>query len=394
MTAAGTLERTLLAAASGSPVGDTLRDGLRLIRLHLGMSVAFVSEFREGERHFRYVDADDDAPPIREGDATLLSGTYCQAIVEGRLPQLIRNGEHLPALEAIGVTEKMDVRAAITVPIRLSDGTLYGTLCCASSAPDESLRERDVGLMQVFAGFAAQQLERDIASRRESDEKAARIQQILDDERFRIVFQPIVEIASGRIVGYEALTRFAAEPRRSPDIWFAEAAESGLGEELELATIAAALAQLPAIAEDAYLSINVSPSTINSGAIERALRTAPLERILLEVTEHDPIADYDAFRAALAPLRERGLKLAVDDAGAGYASFRHILSVAPDVIKLDTSLTRDVDRDPSRRALAAALIAFARDTGSRVVAEGVETAAELDTLRELGATNAQGYFLG
>jgi EAL domain-containing protein (putative c-di-GMP-specific phosphodiesterase class I) len=124
------------------------------------------------------------------------------------------------------------------------------------------------------------------------------------------------------------------------------------------------------------------------------LEGAPLKRIVLEITEHESVDDYAKLGAALAPLRERGLRVAVDDAGAGYASFRHILKLEPDVIKLDISITRDIDTQISRRALAAALIRFAEETGSRIVAEGVETEAELAVLRELRVNKAQGFLIG
>lgn len=116
--------------------------------------------------------------------------------------------------------------------------------------------------------------------------------------------------------------------------------------------------------------------------------------IVLEITEHSTVQDYDKLEYTLRPLRARGMRLAVDDAGAGHSSFRHILRLQPEYIKLDISLTRNIDADPARRALAAALIGFASETGSELIAEGVETEAELATLRALGIHKAQGYLLG
>jgi EAL domain-containing protein (putative c-di-GMP-specific phosphodiesterase class I) len=115
---------------------------------------------------------------------------------------------------------------------------------------------------------------------------------------------------------------------------------------------------------------------------------------MLEITEHDVIEEYLNIDEVLRVLRKRGVRIAVDDAGAGYASFRHILKLAPDLIKLDTSITRGIDGNRAGRALASALIRFAQETGSAIVAEGVETAAELRTLRVLGVTSVQGYLLG
>ena len=120
----------------------------------------------------------------------------------------------------------------------------------------------------------------------------------------------------------------------------------------------------------------------------------PLKRIVLEVTEHTSVPDYEKLTAVLQPLWQQGVRIAVDDAGAGYSSLRHILDLQPDLIKLDIGLTRSIDLDPARRALASALIGFARETGSQIIAECVETASELDALRKLGVERAQGYYLG
>jgi EAL domain-containing protein (putative c-di-GMP-specific phosphodiesterase class I) len=168
----------------------------------------------------------------------------------------------------------------------------------------------------------------------------------------------------------------------------------GLGEELELRAIEAALARLEEIPAEAYLSLNASPQTLCSPRLHALLEGLPGARIALELTEHAPVADYAALSQALSLLRARGVRLLIDDAGAGFASLKHVLDLAPDAIKLDLSLTRDIDRDPVRRALAASLVGFARELGASLIAEGVETAAELRALRELGISHGQGYYLG
>ena len=151
---------------------------------------------------------------------------------------------------------------------------------------------------------------------------------------------------------------------------------------------------MPAIPSDVLLAVNASPATILSGRLPAMLDSLPLRRISIEITEHAPVDDYEALRAALAPLRAQGVRIAIDDAGAGYASFQHIIQVKPDAIKLDIGLTRDINIDPARRALAAALIYFADKTDSIIIAEGIETKAERDTLTTLGVMRGQGYFLG
>lgn len=220
-----------------------------------------------------------------------------------------------------------------------------------------------------------------------------RIREVLDGDGLDMVFQPIFDLANGRMVGAEALARFSTEPHRGPAPWFAEAASVGLGVELELKAVMTALEHFRSVPKEAYLSLNISPQTIVSGRLSKALVGVPLEGIVVEITEHAPVADYDALECALRPFRTSGARVAVDDSGAGFASLRHIVRLAPDIIKLDVTLIRGIHADRTRRALAAALISFARETGAVTVAEGVETQDELDALSGLGVTQGQGYHL-
>jgi len=388
------LAAILLGTAKAKSLDDILHDALRAIRLHLGMDVAFVSEFINGRRVFRHIDTHLDCPPIRVGDSDPLDASYCQRVVDGRLPELMHNAALLPAALELPATSRLPVGAHMSVPIRLRDGRLFGTFCCFSFTADPSLQERDLVMMRVFADFAGQQIERHLAAERRRSAARERILSALANDMHSIVYQPIYSFSPARIVGVEALSRFAAPPPEPPEVWFKQAADVGLGEHLEIAAIASALGDLRRIPAGAYLALNISPAHVLSGALAHALADYPLARIAIEITEHVAIPDYAGFAEAAAPLRAQGMRLVVDDAGAGYASFRHILKLKPDTIKLDMSMTRDIDTDRTRRALAAALIRFAQEIGSRIVAEGVQTDAELSVLRELGIDAAQGYLLG
>jgi len=242
---------------------------------------------------------------------------------------------------------------------------------------------------EMSAGAQEQQNE-ETAYRRE---KFVRI--TLADQSLQTVFQPIVDLRTGSTVGAEALARFTAPPFRAPDLWFAEAAELGLGTELEVTALRAALEQLVKLPAGLYLSINASPATIVSPEFRAAMAEIPAERVVLELTEHTGIDDYHLFGEAITEFRSNGLRLAVDDAGAGFSSFRHILNLRPDIIKLDIALTRGIDTDPARRALGSAMLTFGLDAyNASIVAEGVETQNELSTLQSLGCHYGQGYYLG
>ena len=284
----------------------------------------------------------------------------------------------------------LGVHLAAFAPIRFN-GELIGLLAidAAESGSEADLAESLPGLVE-FADLAGALLGRDVTDRRAVDRAGARIQRVIDRRAFQPVFQPIVELAGRTTVGYEALTRFRDEV--PPDVRFAEAAAVGLGFELELATLGAALRAAAKLPPDLWLSINVSPALVLAGGPLRALLDTQKRPIVCEVTEHVEIPDYVAFRAAVAGLA--GVRMAVDDAGAGFASFRHILELRPAFVKLDRSFVSGIDADPIRRALIVGLRHFAVSAGFRTVAEGIETEAELAALLELQVSLGQGYLLG
>jgi EAL domain-containing protein (putative c-di-GMP-specific phosphodiesterase class I) len=205
------------------------------------------------------------------------------------------------------------------------------------------------------------------------------------------VFQPIVELDGGAFVGYEALTRF--EDGVAPDVRFDEAAAVGAGLDLELATLRAAVADSAALPAGAWLNLNCSPQLIMAGSALRGIIAGIDRAIVLEVTEHAEVSDYEQFRAAVSALGSR-VQLAVDDAGAGYSSLRHILELRPAFVKLDRSLVTGLESDDVRRAMVAGLLQFARGSGCRLIPEGIETQAELVALRGLDIKLGQGFLLG
>jgi len=236
------------------------------------------------------------------------------------------------------------------------------------------------------------QLRREEIEQEHVQARAAEIHRFVAGEGLAIHVQPIMDLRTRTTVGYEALARFRSLPPRPPDAWFAEAAALELGVVLELAALEQALAVLPALPVDAYLSLNCSHRTARSPELPGVL--APhATRLVVEITEHEPVDDYEELAAALQPLRDLGVRIAIDDAGAGYASLRHTLALRPDIVKVDISLTRAIDTDRARRALASALISFADEMDITIVAEGIETEAELQTLIDLGVHYGQGFHL-
>ena len=217
------------------------------------------------------------------------------------------------------------------------------------------------------------------------------ISRIISGSAFIPVFQPIVDLGSGEVVGYEGLTRFRDRVR--PDLRFAEAERAGMGQKLELATLEAALTAARDLPESAWLDLNVSPGLVmESVELARLLQDAD-RPIVLEVTEHERIDDYAGFRSAVERLGG-DVRIAVDDAGSGYASLRHILELRPALVKLDRALVMGIESDQARRALVAGMRRFAGDADIQLIAEGIETEAELEALREIEVELGQGFLLG
>ncbi len=235
-------------------------------------------------------------------------------------------------------------------------------------------------------------VQRKAAEKAERHEK--RIRRALDEKgHFSMVFQPIFSL-SGPMVGAEALARFRGPPKRGPERWFTEADGVGLRRELELAALKAALSEMPRLPPEIYLSLNASPKTLLSAAFRKLLlENSDPARVVIEVTEHARIDDYERLNAAFARVRAAGVRLAVDDAGAGFASLRHILRLSPDFIKLDRTLIAGIESDRSRQALAAGLISFAKRIDATIIAEGIEQLADVDMLTSLGVGHGQGFLL-
>jgi EAL domain-containing protein (putative c-di-GMP-specific phosphodiesterase class I)/CheY-like chemotaxis protein len=214
----------------------------------------------------------------------------------------------------------------------------------------------------------------------------AELLELVDTKAFTPVFQPVVELTTGALVGVEALTRWDDGIR--PDLRFGEAHELGIGIEVERATITQSLRAAPPLPDGIWLSINASPALVLSGALDELLGGVS-RPLVLELTEHEPVDDYEKLRAALA--LHPDLTVAVDDAGAGYSSLRHVLDLQPGIVKLDINWVHEVETDPARQALITAMVGFAREMGILVVAEGIETPAERHTLIQLGVVLGQGF---
>jgi EAL domain-containing protein (putative c-di-GMP-specific phosphodiesterase class I) len=332
-------------------------------------------------------------------------------------PDLILLDMHMPHVDGIALLHMFHAQASASefVPILVltadvSRETLKRALTAGANdyvtkpvdVDEVLLRVRNLlairlsheGLKNSNVALAHELRERMQFEQRQSENRRARIDHMraVIERRPTMVFQPIIELSSSRAVGVEALSRFV--DGTSPDRCFAEAATLGLGAELELAAVKAALQQLDEIPAAQFMAVNVSPTVALDTRLHDLLRKQAQGRVVVEITEHQPVESYEDLTLVRTRFRQDGIRVAIDDAGAGYASLHHILKLAPDIIKLDIALTREIDRDPVKRALAFSLVQFAKETDAVVIAEGIETPSELATLRDLSVPWGQGFHIG
>lgn len=281
------------------------------------------------------------------------------------------------------------VRAVGYAPLRHA-GRAVGVLAVATVDPrGATVLERHLTALAHFGVLASALMGPALAAHQHDADLRAEIERVIDTQAFVTVFQSVVRLDSAEAIGYEALTRFA--DGTAPERRFADAEVIGLGVELETATLLRAVDAAKSLPEGRSLSLNVSPRLVAQDRLSTLIDRAPALTIF-EVTEREPIEDYAAFREAMH--RVHSARWAVDDAGAGHASLRHIIELRPDFVKLDRHLVSGIAGDPIRQALVAGMLHFAASIGVQIVAEGIETQAERRTLHALGVEFGQGYLFG
>jgi len=305
--------------------------------------------------------------------------------------------------------QRVGLRSALVTPLHC-EGEFVGVLKVLSDRP-HAYDAREAALLESLASFMGATLHSALEHARLQDAMAlaaeatsqaadtrareqARLVELIASRRITPVFQPILHLRTREPVGFEALSRFPAEWPAPPGGWFEAANRLGMCVELERACIAAivdGVANGPVL--PGYVSINISPRTLIADELALPGRDEHGGWVL-ELTEHSEVSDYDALVQRVKAMQARGLRVAVDDAGAGYSSLRHVLRLEPDIVKLDISITRDIDRIPTHRQLTSAIMSFSREAHMELVAEGIETDSELQTLLGLQVPFGQGYLLG
>jgi EAL domain-containing protein (putative c-di-GMP-specific phosphodiesterase class I) len=210
----------------------------------------------------------------------------------------------------------------------------------------------------------------------------------------RTFLQPIADLRFAQVAGYEALTRFDGSSA-APDRWFEVAQFSGLGAELEALALRTAFERRHDLAATEFLAVNISPHLLGSPPVQAAFdAAAPLDNIVVELTEHVDPGARDSLLGALLSLRARGARIALDDMGTGYSGLREIATLQPDVVKLDRSFVDHCDTDPVKAAVVELMCGISNRLQATLIAEGVERVQELDWIQQAGVPLAQGWLLG
>jgi EAL domain-containing protein (putative c-di-GMP-specific phosphodiesterase class I) len=365
---------------------------LNKVRAHLGVEAAWVTAFGSDELTLWAAAGEVDRMRLPLGKPIDQLGSFCARVLAGTLPGVINDVRRHPVTRELGTARDLDIGSYCGVPWRSPDGATAGMLCCGSRHPDPSLDQQALRYLGLIADLIGDHMTGPLTAQRHTVASARRaVQDVLDNRAVRMVFQPIVRLSDQVTTGFEALARFDAFS--GPDRAFAAASLCGLGVQLEHLALGRALERLPDLPVDAYLAVNLSSEALLDGEVRDTLLAHAGSRLTVEITEHTQVSDYDLLTGTLAALRRAGVRLSVDDAGAGYASLQHVLRLRPDLIKLDISLVRDIDTDPVKGALAGCLNDFAGQIGAGLIAEGIETAAELDRLTAVGVAYGQGYHL-
>jgi diguanylate cyclase (GGDEF)-like protein/PAS domain S-box-containing protein len=366
---------------------------LGLLRRRLGLDAAWVASFSSGMQILEVVDGDTRAMGLSPGDRSSLAGSYSVRIIDGRLPAVIPDTSADRTASVLPRTRELGVGAFVGVPFLGPDGSsIVGMVCAVSQHAKPHLADVDLRVINKMAELIGALMESPAGPTKILADQREAIRRVVAERDFEVVFQAVHNVSTGKVVGVEALTRFQCEPFR-PDLVFGEAALLGLGIELETAVIARVLSLMPQLPNDGFVAVNISPSTVLSTPWAELLAGVDPSRLVLEITEHDAVESYDALDEVLAACRARGMRVAVDDVGAGFSSFSHVLEIAPEFIKIDQSITRNIDADDARRRLAQSIAEFAAQIGATVIAEGVESQGELDAVSAAGIPWAQGFYL-
>ncbi len=374
-----------------SPNEDFARQLVSLARTVLGLDAMWISEFKDGCQVFAVVDASPTFGAVSEGVGLPLDDSVCALVSSNRAPNVIADSKTHPQTQHLEVHHTLGFHGYVGAPILSTSGEPVGMLCGISRdvRPGKAADDDTIKLFADMVTNYRRQLEAAAGDRSRS---ALQYQHRFSCE-LNIVFQPIVELETGRIASVEALSRFTASPM-SPLHRFQTADILGRGVQVEAIAAQRALGFLSELPPNVALSVNASPAFIRSSLIEvLAPVRSDLARVTIEVTEHQADHDLETLRERIELVRSLGCRIAIDDVGTGYSGLQRMIQLRPDIVKLDRVLVDHCDLDPLKRAVISATVQVCAEADVLTVAEGIERVAEANALIEMGVDCGQGFLL-
>lgn len=388
------LRQILLASPSEDVAKSLIQDILKSLRTEIGMDVAFIAEFHEGQRVFRYIDASETSPPVKPGDGDPIEHTYCQRVIDGQLPDIIFDVTSLPPEEQLAVAEDYKIKSYLCVPITLGNGKTYGSLGCIGHQPNWQIGEQDILLMSAMARVYGEWFESMEKAHEHQHAMAQEVQAALSGDTLEVLYQPIFDITHHKAVGFEALARLRSKEGLSPLSLFKEAEELGHKVELELKAIRLGLQGLDYFRDAQFISVNASMETAISPDLPAALEHADMKRVVLEINDPMDLQIFSKVTKSLRALLNRGLRIALDDRALGTDGLKQLDILGPDIIKLHIRNVLQMKGDRLLKLQASPFSGFSEENACKLIVEGIETRQQLDTILEQGITHAQGYYLG
>ncbi|WP_020572820.1 sensor domain-containing phosphodiesterase [Parafrankia discariae] len=389
-------------ARPASPLGPPIEvvepdpavaDLLGVLRRHLGMDLAWLGRVEGDLLVLQVVNGDAAGFGLAPGSTIRREAALYTQVLAHDQPVIVPDTHRDPRTAAAGTVRALGIGAYAATPVYDNDNDIYGILGCLAHQPHPQLREREGRFLSLLAAFLSDAVI-DLHRVWETRSRVSRvINDLIDAGGPQIVFQPVVDLTEGRVVGVEALSRFPGSTD-DPEGWYAVASSVGLGTDLELVAIRRALTVLSELPRPVTLAVNASPATITSGLIGLLASFPACERLIVEITEHEYFSADPVVMRGVHALRALGVQIAVDDIGTGYAGLEQLIHLRPEIVKLDYLITHGMDHDPARRAVAAAIVDVTAEIGGCVIAEGIENAAELRVAIDVGVDFGQGYLLG
>ena len=381
--------------AGNKPLEQTLLSLLHAARTKLRMEVGFISRFDGDMRTFYLVDSAPGVNIVQSGGSDYRGESLCQRVVDGRVSQLIANAQTVAGANDLTAVKLVPVGAHISVPIVFSDGTVFGTFCVFSRYAIPELNHRSLAMCRVFADVASALIEEVSAlPQYESHywaKKKIEVTELLTEGRLKYAPAALINLNTGKQLGVELMPTLtqATENIASPVLLMHEVVRLGLANLIGVNLVERVISTLSATPDEHFVAINITPQLLAEFDFLEWLNQDMCKRVVFEISEHDRVSSYHDLKRILQPIRKSGIRLSIDNAGAGFASMQHILQLQPEFVKLDAGLTCGIASDPAQQAMLQALLLFSRTQGCTLIADGISNKWDEEYLLHSGISVGQ-----